>query len=105
MDITQIDPHKLPGLDYPVLFRSRVQWPVDCCLYFLWNHGRLVYIGVTGKLVRRLNEHYRGKSGNTRKAFDRVTWLEYPDRADLENAETELLTSLRPIHNRKVNGK
>lgn len=80
-------------------------WPKGPCLYVLWRAGRVVYIGTTRHLPKRLGEHARGEGKTPRKAFDRVSWLDGMTEPEIESVESELVSKYRPVHNKTTDGK
>lgn len=59
------------------------------CVYFLMKEGRVVYVGQTVELRRRIKSH------RVEKDFDDVYFMPVP-RKNLGAVEADLITSLRP---------
>lgn len=67
-------------------------------IYRLFDeHERLLYVGITNTLLRRIREHAAEKPWWPDVAFRTVTWHE--DRADAEGEETNALLTENPAHN------
>lgn len=64
-------------------------------LYFLVRDDRVVYVGQTLSLHRRIDSHRKSK-----KAFDRVLFCEL-DQSTLQQLESALICHLSPEYNAK----
>ncbi|MGI8875230.1 MAG: GIY-YIG nuclease family protein [Egibacteraceae bacterium] len=60
--------------------------------------GCLLYVGVASDVLARLGEHGRGRSLWASIAV-RVTWDEYVNRGEAEEAEARLIRDLNPQYN------
>lgn len=63
--------------------------PGDHVVYFLWQAARLVYVGHSDHLRRRLG-------GHRAKPWDSVTWLTCPDHGAALATERGLTRALAP---------
>lgn len=68
------------------------------CLYRFWDGAdRLLYVGITNHLGRRIGQHEHGKSWWA--DVERVTVEHFPSREALAHAEAEAIKVERPLHN------
>lgn len=64
-------------------------------LYRLWRGERLLYVGVSTRLAARLRVHYR----NWGDLIDRVTYVEYPNKRAMLDAELQAIIHEHPAFN------
>jgi hypothetical protein len=63
-----------------------------CCIYFMFLHGSLVYIGQTKDLRKRIEDH------NYSFQYDTLRWIECP-ATKLKEYEKRLIKILKPSWN------
>lgn len=78
----QVDAHRLQRFDLEQF----------CGVYFLFLRRRIVYVGQSVNVLRRIEEHF------TRLHYDAWAWLPVP-RAELDAAERHFIKKHQPPYN------
>lgn len=70
-------------------------------VYFLRDGGKVVYVGQTNDIFRRISEHARGgqKHGVSRKEFDSWSYISCDDEEMRTRLETLFIRYIRPKYN------
>lgn len=70
-------------------------------VYFLYENGKVVYVGQTNDIFRRISEHARGgqKHGFPNKEFDDWSYIACEDAELREQLEALFIKFINPIYN------
>lgn len=95
----KIDFSKLKKHEY-----KRLRNPPATIIYFLLFDEEVVYVGATGNLSNRVENHYKGSGATGKKKFNNVFYMDNIGTTEILRVEACLIRALSPKYNLQKGG-